>query len=340
MTDLLPRSSEDGRPPRGRTDDRRVTPSVGGIGRGLPLASADPACLPGEPSGVVHWTHKLITVALVLGPAVALGVTVPWLWGHAVNLSVVVMGVVLYVITGFGITVGYHRTFAHRSFKPRRVLKIVLAILGSMAVEGSVTSWVATHRRHHIYSDASGDPHSPHRYGDHGLALVRGLVFSHVGWLFVSDSSKAERYAPDLLRDGDLRRIDRLFPAAALASLALPFGIGFALAGSLKGAAMALVWAGLVRMALLHHVTWGINSLCHTFGRRSDETKDASTNLALLALVSLGESWHNIHHAHPAWARHGAEPGMIDPSARIIRVFQQLGWVTDVRWPTAPARAW
>lgn len=304
-----------------------------------PASSSDPACEPGDQSGVVHPSHKLITVAIVLGPAVALGIVVPWLWGHAVNLSDVVMGLILYLITGFGITIGYHRMLTHGSFKPHRLLKITLAVLGSMAVEGSVTSWVATHRRHHIYSDESGDPHSPHRYGDHGIALVRGLVFSHIGWLFVSDASKAQRYAPDLLRDRDLRRIDRLFPVMALGSLAIPFGIGFALAGTLTGAAMALVWAGLVRMALLHHVTWGINSLCHCFGRRTDQTKDASTNLWPLALFSLGESWHNIHHAHPAWARHGAGRGMIDPSARLIRLFQQLGWATKVRWPVVPAGA-
>jgi stearoyl-CoA desaturase (delta-9 desaturase) len=281
----------------------------------------------------------LITVAIVVGPAIALAVVVPWLWGHAVTLTDVVMGAVLYLVTGFGITVGYHRAFTHGSFKPRRALKIVLALLGSMAVEGSVSSWVATHRRHHIYSDQAGDPHSPHRYGDHGMALLRGLAFSHVGWLFVSDASKTERYAPDLLRDRDLRRIDRLFPAVALSSLAIPFGLGFALAGTLKGAVTALVWAGLVRMALLHHVTWGVNSLCHTFGRRSDETKDRSTNMWVLALISLGDSWHNIHHAHPAWARHGARRGMIDLSAELIRLFQRLGWVTKVRWPALPAPA-
>jgi stearoyl-CoA desaturase (delta-9 desaturase) len=184
-----------------------------------------------------------------------------------------------------------------------------------------------------MYSDQAGDPHSPHRYGQSGLPLLRGLVFSHVGWLFVSDASSAERYAPDMLRDRDLQRIGRLFPVLAVASLTIPFVIGYALAGTLTGAITALVWAGLVRMAVLHHVTWSVNSLCHMFGRRTEETSDKSTNMWPLAIISFGESWHNVHHAHPSWARHGAEPGMIDPSALLIRAFERLGWATKVRWP-------
>jgi stearoyl-CoA desaturase (delta-9 desaturase) len=163
---------------------------------------------------------------------------------------------------------------------------------------------------------------------------LRGLAFSHVGWLFVSDASSADRYAPDMLRDHDLQRIDRLFPLLALASVTIPFGIGYLLSWTLAGALSALLWAGLVRMALLHHVTWSVNSLCHTFGRRSDGTSDRSTNLWPLAVISLGDNWHNVHHAHPTWARHGARPGMVDPSAWLIRRFEQFGWATKVRWPT------
>jgi stearoyl-CoA desaturase (delta-9 desaturase) len=298
-----------------------------------PLTAADPSLVHGAEAVTVDPGQKVITVAIVAGPVVALGIAVSLLWGRAVNLSDILMGICLYVVTGFGLTIGFHRLFTHNSFKARRLLKIALAVVGSMGVEGSVTSWVATHRRHHMYSDNSGDPHSPHRYGAGGVALIRGLAFSHIGWLFVSDASSAERYAPDMLRDRDLQRIGRLFPVFAVASLAIPFGIGYALAGTLVGAVTALVWAGLVRMAVLHHVTWSVNSLCHTFGRRTNETADRSTNMWPLAIISLGESWHNIHHAHPSWARHGARPGMIDPSALLIRAFERLGWVTKVRWP-------
>jgi stearoyl-CoA desaturase (delta-9 desaturase) len=303
-----------------------------------PIVAVDPADGAGQVPVVVHAWQKVVTSAIVAGPALALVLVIPWLWGHAVNRSDLVIALVLYVVTGFGITIGFHRLFTHSAFGPCRALKITLAVLGSMAVEGSVTSWVATHRRHHMFSDRSGDPHSPHRYGDHGIALLRGLAFSHVGWLFVSDASNATRYAPDMLRDRDMQRIDRLFPVLASASLAVPFGIGYALSGTLVGALTALLWAGLVRMALLHHVTWSVNSLCHTFGRRSNGTTDRSTNLWPLAIVSLGDNWHNVHHAHPTWARHGAQRGMVDPSAWLIRRFEQFGWATKVRWPTPEAQ--
>ncbi len=299
------------------------------------LSAVDPSPDGDRPPASVHTSQKVITGAIVAGPAVVLGLAVWWLWGGVVNLTDVVIALVFYVVTGFGITVGFHRLFTHRGFAPRRVLKIVLAVLGSMAVEGSVTSWVATHRRHHMFSDRAGDPHSPHRYGDRGMALVRGLAFSHVGWLFVSDASCTARYAPDLMKDRDLVRIGKLFPVLALASLAVPFGIGYAISGSWLGASTALVWAGLVRMAVLHHVTWSVNSLCHTFGRRSDATTDRSTNLWPLAIVSFGDAWHNVHHAHPSWARHGAGRGMVDPSAWLIARFERWGWVTRVRWPVA-----
>jgi stearoyl-CoA desaturase (delta-9 desaturase) len=301
-----------------------------------PLSSSDPEGAGGAPA-VVGRVQKALTLLLVIGPAAGLAAATALLWGRAVNVSDVVMGTVFYLVTGFGVTVGYHRLFTHRGFTPRRLLKVVLAVAGSMALEGSVTSWVATHRRHHLYSDQSGDPHSPHRYGERKAALLRGLIFAHAGWLFVSDASSAERYAPDMLRDGDVRRVGRLFPWLALGSLALPFGLGYLLGGSLAGAVTALVWAGLVRMTLLHHVTWSVNSLCHVFGRRSDETSDQSRNLWPLAIVSFGESWHNVHHAHPAWARHGARRGMVDPSARLIWLFERLGWVSAVRWPRPEA---
>jgi stearoyl-CoA desaturase (delta-9 desaturase) len=302
-----------------------------------PLDASDPSQKPGAEPASVNSAQKLTTVGIVAGPVLALGIAVPLLWGHAVNLTDIMMGLCLYVVTGFGLTIGFHRLFTHNSFKAGRVLKCVLAVVGSMGVEGSVTSWVATHRRHHMYSDQAGDPHSPHRYGEGGLPLLRGLAFSHVGWLFSSDASSAERYAPDMLRDRDLQRIGKLFPVLALASLALPFGIGYALAGSWVGAITALVWAGLVRMAVLHHVTWSVNSLCHTFGRRTEQTTDQSTNMWPLAIISFGESWHNIHHAHPSWARHGARPGMVDPSALLIRAFERFGWATKVRWPVDSA---
>jgi stearoyl-CoA desaturase (delta-9 desaturase) len=285
------------------------------------------------PSRASVVTSRAVTALLVIGPGVVLGIAIPLLWGHAVTLLDIVLAVVLYVVTGHGITVGYHRLFTHSSFKPKRPLKIALAMLGSLAVEGSVIGWVAAHRRHHRYSDAPGDPHSPHSYGSGPLAQLRGFFHAHVAWLFSAQLTSAQRYAPDLLKDRDLVILSRLFPLFAVMSLAIPFGLGWLIGGTLGGAFTALIWAGFVRMTVLHHVTWSINSVCHVFGRRPYKTNDHSTNFAPLAILSFGESWHNFHHAQPCSARHGAAPHQIDSSARVIRLFEQFGWATNVRWP-------
>ncbi len=275
----------------------------------------------------------MVTALLVGGPVVALAVFVPLGWGM-VGLTALVLALFFYLVTGFGIAAGFHRLFTHRSFKANRVLKVVLAVAGSMALEGSVISWVAIHRRHHMFSDQPGDPHSPHRYGTESGGILRGFLWAHVGWLFADDPTDTKRFAPDLLRDPDLVVVDRLFPVLAVASLVIPFAVGWAVFGTLAGALGAFLWAGLVRMALLHHVTWSINSVCHIWGRRPFVTGDQSTNFGPLALVSFGESWHNFHHSSPASARHGVLPHQIDLAARLIRIFEKRGWATKVRWPT------
>lgn len=278
---------------------------------------------------------RVVTGLLVAGPVAAVAIAVPVLWGHALHARDLVLAAVLYAVTGHGVTIGFHRLFTHRSFTPHRALKIVLAVAGSMAVEGSVITWVANHRRHHVHSDQPGDPHSPHVTGSAVHGPVRGFVHAHIGWLFGADTTSTERYAADLLRDRDLAVISRLFPLLALASLALPFLVGWALSGSLVGGLTALVWAGLVRMALLHHATWSVNSICHMVGRRPFATSDRSRNVRALAVMSFGESWHNLHHAYPSSARHGVLPGQLDSSARLIRIFEKIGWARNVRWPTA-----
>jgi len=277
---------------------------------------------------------RIVTALLVVGPLAAVSAIVPSLWGRAVHLRDLVLGLVLYAVTGHGVTVGYHRMFTHGSFRPTRGLKIALAVAGSMAVEGSLVAWVANHRRHHMFSDRAGDPHSPHLHGPGVLGQLRGFAHAHMGWLFRDDPTPAERYAPDLLRDRDLRVISALFPLLAIVSLALPFFVGWGLSGSPVGGATTLIWAGLVRMALLHHVTWSVNSICHMFGRRPFAAKDHSRNFAPLALLSMGESWHNLHHAYPSSARHGVGRAQIDTSAALIRLFEAAGWASKVRWPT------
>ena len=194
--------------------------------------------------------------------------------------------------------------------------------------------WVANHRRHHVFSDRPGDPHSPHLHGTGLAASLRGFAHAHVGWLFRTDNTSAERYAPELLNDADTKMVSRLFPVIAIMSLAGPFFLGWTISGALSGAFTALLWAGLGRMMLLHHVTWSVNSVCHMFGKQPASQKDHSTNFAPLALISFGESWHNFHHAHPASARHGALRHQLDPSAALIRMFERTGCATAVRWPT------
>ena len=204
-----------------------------------------------------------------------------------------------------------------------------------MSFEGDVIGWVAIHRRHHAFTDRPGDPHSPYRYGTSLAGQLRGLAHAHAGWLLRDDPSPAARYAPDLLADPAMRMISRGFPVLSAVSLALPFAAGWMIGGTWRAALAALLWAGLVRVAVLQHVTWSVNSLCHVFGTRPFATRrhDRATNLWPLALVSFGESWHNMHHSDPACARHGAERGQVDISAGLIRIFEHLGWVTGVHWP-------
>ena len=265
------------------------------------------------------------------------------LWGRGLGWSDVVIALGMYAIAGHGITVGFHRYFTHGSFKARRPLKIAMAVAGSLAIQGPVIRWVADHRCHHAFSDKPGDPHSPHEYGEGFKAQLKGLWHAHMGWLFDSEQTSLERYAPDLLADEDIAKVHRAFPQLVAVSLLLPAVLGLALTQSVGGMLTAFFWGSLVRVFVLHHVTWSINSLCHTFGNRPFKTRDKSTNFWPLAVISMGESWHNLHHADPTAARHGVDRGQVDSTARIIWAFEKLGWAYDVRWPTrerlAKARA-
>ena len=278
--------------------------------------------------------RRALTLLIAVGPLVtavlvalsAVGEPVPWL-----NLGLLAA---FYLVILHGVTIGYHRLFTHRSFEARRPLKIVLAVLGSMSLQGSLIGWVADHRRHHRYTDRTGDPHSPVSRDGEDTAGWRGFMHAHVNWMFSNPSTPREEFAADLLADRDLVVIDRLFAPLCVATFALPFGIGYAITGTLTGALGALLWAGILRIALTHHLTWAVNSVCHRFGKRPFRTRDESRNFAPLALLTGGEAWHNAHHAFPTLARHGVDRWQFDTSARLIRWFERLGWVTAVRWPT------
>jgi stearoyl-CoA desaturase (delta-9 desaturase) len=277
--------------------------------------------------------EQLALYVFVLVPFLALAVAVPAVWGWGLSWTDVVLFTAFYLVTGLGITVGYHRYFTHGSFKANKGLRIALAVAGCMAVQGPVVQWVADHRRHHAFSDREGDPHSPWRYGDTTGALLKGMFHAHVGWLFDRRQTNPARYAPDLLKDTAVRRTSELFILWAGIGLFLPGIVGGLVTSSWTGAWTAFFWAGLVRVALLHHVTWSINSLCHTIGTRPFTSRDRSTNFWPLALLSFGESWHNLHHADPTCARHGVLRGQVDISARVIWALEKLGWARDVKWP-------
>lgn len=277
-----------------------------------------------------------VTVLLVAGPLAAVAVAAVLVWGRGIGVLDLVMMVVLYVVTGLGIAIGYHRGLTHRSYTARPFLRAALATVGAMAFEGDPISWVATHRRHHAFTDRPGDPHSPYRYGVGPRAQTRGLLDAHIGWLFRDDATDPSRWAPDMVSDPTISRIARLFPTLCVASLALPFVLGLALTRSLSGGLLALLWAGLVRVAVLQHVTWSVNSLCHAFGTRPFTTRahDRASNLWFLAIPSFGESWHNAHHSNPTCARHGVEPRQVDLAASVIRLLERAGLVSGVHWPT------
>jgi stearoyl-CoA desaturase (Delta-9 desaturase) len=239
---------------------------------------------------------------------------------------------IIYAVTGLGITIGFHRLLTHRAFKTSPAVKAVLAVLGSAAIEGPVISWVADHRKHHACSDDEGDPHSPHvGHGEGWRGRLRGLIHAHLGWLFIhTQRGSKSRFAPDLLKDPVIRFVDGTFLFWAALGLAIPFGLGVALGGTIVAGLTGLLWGGAVRVFVVHHVTYSINSLCHTFGRQPFKTKDESRNLAWLAPFTFGEAWHNNHHAFPTSAVHGMRRWQIDWSAGVIWVLEKLGLVWDV----------
>ncbi|MGA2166377.1 MAG: acyl-CoA desaturase [Solirubrobacteraceae bacterium] len=279
-----------------------------------------------------EWLNRALTALITIGPMVALGFVGWQMWDGLLHRSDLIVFAILYLLTGLGITVGFHRLFTHRSFKTYPAVRGVLAVLGSAAIEGPIISWVADHRKHHAFSDKDGDPHSPHV--DHGVGLrgaLRGLAHAHLGWLFIhTERGSRERYAPDLIADPVVEFVDRTFFVWAIGGLAVAFGLGYAIGGTWQAGLTGLLWGGAVRMLVLHHMTYSINSLCHFFGRRDFATEDHSRNLLWLSLPTLGEAWHNNHHAFPTSASHGLSWRQPDVSALVIRGLERTGLAWDV----------
>jgi len=277
--------------------------------------------------------ERNVNVAAVVIPFLGVLASAVLLWNSLLGPRDLALFAVLYLLTGLGITVGFHRLLTHRAFQTHSWVRYGFAVLGSLALEGSVIDWVADHRKHHTFPDEEGDPHSPHVHDGSGLrGMLRGLWHAHAGWLFSTHGqASSRRYARDLVEDPAMRRINRAFPWLALVSLALPAMLGFAISGgSLLAALTAFIWAGLARIFLVHHVTWSINSICHFFGRRRFDIEDRSTNVFWLALPSLGEAWHHNHHAFPRSAYHGLRWYEFDPSGWVIAAMAKLGLAWDV----------
>jgi len=299
---------------------------------------ADPPAAPSGPKPITDgrkaaWEQGALYFFVIV-PFLAVAAAVPVAWGWGLGWHDIVLALLFYVVSGLGVTVGFHRHFTHGSFRAKRPLRIALAIAGTLAIEGPVIRWVADHRRHHAFSDRDGDPHSPWRFGTSPAAVAKGFWHAHVGWLFDRNRTNAERFAPDLTADSGIQAVSNSFIWWCVVSLGTPALLGGLITWSWWGAVTALFWAGLVRVAVLHHVTWSINSICHMIGSRPFVARDRSANFWPLAILSFGESWHNLHHADPTCARHGVLRGQVDISARLIRWFEQAGWVWNVRWPT------
>ena len=274
-------------------------------------------------------SERIANLLGVVVPFIGVLAAVVLLWNRAVDATDIGIFAAMYLVTAIGVTIGFHRLLTHRSFQTYPWLERVFAVLGSLSVQGSVLDWVADHRKHHAHTDRDGDPHSPHI--GHGSGLS-GLWHAHVGWLLETQGQADwKRYAPELYEDPKMRRIGRGFPLLVVLSLLIPTVAGFVLDGfTLAGALRGYVWGGLVRIFLVHHVTWSVNSVCHFFGRRRFEIDDRSTNVGWLAVLSLGESWHHNHHAFPRSAYHGLRWWEVDPSGLIISGMQRLGLAWNV----------
>ena len=281
---------------------------------------------------------RAVTFLAVVLPLLGVVAAIALLWGQGVSWLHLGLLLGMYMLTVLGITVGFHRLFTHRSFEAKRGVKAVLAVLGSMAVQGPLLEWVALHRRHHQHSDGHDDPHSPHAHGGGVKGVLRGIWHAHIGWLFKPYAAGWQRYVGDLAKDGLLRRISKLFPLWVLLGLIIPSVLGGLLTMTWVGALHGFIWGGLARIFLVHHVTWSINSVCHLWGSRPYRTHDdQSRNNLVFGLLALGEGWHNNHHAFPTSARHGLRWWQIDASYWVIQLLAALGLVWKVRVPATEA---
>lgn len=293
-------------------------------------AYTEPEYVAERPSLGVRIATLLAIVVPFLGLSAA--VFLSWGWGFSWLHLGLLLG--MYMATAVGITVGFHRLFTHRSFETTRRIKLGLAILGSMALEGPMLKWVAMHRRHHQHSDGVEDPHSPRHHGEGWRGLIAGAFHAHLGWMFDRDPENLQRYVTDLAHDRLLRFVSNTWHVWSAIGLLIPALLGGLITMTWAGALLGFIWGGLARVFFVHHVTWSVNSVCHLWGARPFATRDESRNNALFGVLALGEGWHNNHHAFPTSARHGLQWWQFDLSYWIIRGLKAVGLAWNVKVPS------
>lgn len=287
-----------------------------------------------DPGATVSLPTRIVTLVAVVLPLLGVIAAIWSIWAEQFGWLYVTLLGVMYVVTGLGISVGYHRLFTHRSFETPRWLMCLWGVLGSMAVEGGVLRWAAVHRKHHQHSDDHDDPHSPNTRGNGFVGVLRGLWHSHMGWMFDRDACDMQRYVPDLYKDRAIRWVSTMFPLWVLLGMLIPAALGGLVTLTWTGALLGLLWGGLMRIFLVHHVTWSINSVCHLWGTRAFKTRDQSRNNAVFGVLGLGEGWHNNHHAFPTSARHGLRWWEFDASYLVIRLMALCGLARRIRVPS------
>jgi stearoyl-CoA desaturase (Delta-9 desaturase) len=299
---------------------------------------AEPAAeLPAPLGGRAPLHVQAVILVVIVVPLLGLVAAPFFLWGWGFSWTDLGLLVGMYLATALGITVGFHRLFVHRSFETYTGVKVVFAALGSMALQGSLFKWVAYHRRHHQHSDSADDPHTPHHAGGGVFGALRGAWHAHVGWFFQADPPDLYDYVKDLQKSRALRVADALWPVWVVLGLVIPGLIGGLVKMSWVGVWSGVVWGGLARIFLVHHVTWSVNSACHLWGFRVYKSADESRNNVVFGILALGEGWHNAHHAFPTSARHGLSWWQVDASYYLIRVMSWVGLAWDVKLPTPQA---
>jgi stearoyl-CoA desaturase (delta-9 desaturase) len=294
--------------------------------------------LPPTPHGRAPLLVQLVVLGVILVPLLGLAAALSFLWGWGFCWTDLGLLLGMYLLTALGVTVGFHRLITHRSFETYEWVRFFLAAVGAMAVQGSMIQWVALHRRHHQHSDTPDDPHTPHHSGRGVLGVLRGAWHAHIGWLFDAVPADLDEYVKDLQKSRTLRVADALWPVWIVLGLVIPGLIEGLVKGNWLGVWTGLIWGGLVRMLLVHHVTWSVNSACHLWGSQPYTSADESRNNVVFGILALGEGWHNAHHAFPTSARHGLRWWQIDLSYYLIRLMSWLGLAWKVRVPSDEAQ--